>query len=317
MIMMNKKAWIPFLVFLLMGISIFLTLRPKKEKYSVEVSFEALKAIENMSDPHFVAKWMLPFSTAKKEQLQFTPQSVIFGNDTVEINRQSAVDIKYLKKKGKIYFPFLVSAEPIADKTSTTNLILAYITNRWNTLKGGSLVEKEALQSLDKLKEFFKDPVQLYGFDIKQITVTDTTFLFASRIIETRKFSEESKSLFDLLISDAKKKNVVYTGVRIFHFEENGNNTRKIFAGISINRSVKTRESELVKFKMMPYGKNLLAVDYEGPYYNVKKINEALEEYSADNDMGGMAIPFHKYLSDGYGYTDSQVVKIRVCFPVY
>ncbi len=317
MIMMNRKTWIPFLFLLLMGIAIFLALRPTKEKYNVEVSFEALNAIEHLSDPQKVAKWMYPFSTAKKDQLQFTPQSVIFGNDTVEIERQSAVDIKYLKKKGKTYFPFLVSTEPIVDKTGVTNLILAYITNRWNKLKGGSLVEKETLQSLDKLKEYFKDPVQLYGFDIKQITVTDTTFLFASRIIETRKFSEESTSLFDFLLSEAKKRNVDYTGVRIFHFEETGNNTRKIFAGISINRSIKTNENELVNFKMMPYQKNLLAVDYEGPYYNVKKINEALEEYRMDNNMGSMAIPFHKYLSDGYGFADSQVVKLRVCFPVY
>ncbi len=317
MMIMNRKAWIPFLVLLLMGISIFLALRPTKEKYTVAVSFEALNAIEHLSDPHKVAKWMYPFSTAKKEQLQFTPQSVIFGIDTVEINRQSVVDIKYLKKKGKISFPFLVSTEPLADKAGITNLILAYITNRWNKLRGGSLVEKESLQSLDKLKEYFKDPIQLYGFDIKQITVTDTTFLFASRIIETGKFSTESKSLFDFLISEAKKRNLVYTGVRIFHFEETGHNTRKIFAGISINRSIKTSENEAVNFKMMPYEKNLLTVDYEGPYFNVLKIYEALEEYIKDNKMGGMAIPFHKYLSDGYGFTDSQVVKLRVCFPVY
>jgi hypothetical protein len=317
MIMMNRKVWIPFFILLLIGISIFLALRPTKEKYNVEISFEALKAIEYMSDPHMVAKWMLPFSTAKEEQLQFTAKSVIFSNDTVEINRQSAVDIKYLKKKGKIYFPFLVSTEPLVDKPGITNLILAYITNRWNILKGGSLVEKEALQSLDKLKDYFKDPVQLYGFNIKQITVTDTTFLFASRIIETRKFSEASKSLFDFLISEAEKRNVVYTGVRIFNFEENGNNTRKIFAGISINRSIKTSESEPVNFKMMPYEKNLLAVDYEGPYYKVMKINEALEKYRTDNKMGSMAIPFHKYISDGYGFTDSQIVKLRVCYPVY
>ncbi|MGL6269171.1 MAG: hypothetical protein ACRC2O_14665 [Chitinophagaceae bacterium] len=315
--MMNRKTWIPLFILLIAGIVLFLALRPIKTKYNVEVSFEAINAIKHLSDPHMVAKWMYPFSTAKKEQLQFTPQSVIYGNDTVEIDRQSAVDIKYLKKKGNIQFPFLVSTEPLADKTGITNLILAYITNPWNKLKGGSPVEKEALQSLDKLKEYFIDPVQLYGFDIKLITVTDTTFLFASRIIERKNFAEESKSLFNFLISEAQKKNVEYTCVRIFHFEENENNTRKIFAGISINRSVKTSESEDAKFKMMPYQKNLLAVDYEGPYYNLKKINEALEEYKMDNKMGGMAIPFHKYLSDGYGFTDSQVVKLRVCYPVY
>jgi hypothetical protein len=91
----------------------------------------------------------------------------------------------------------------------------------------------------------------------------------------------------------------------------------RVYGFFTINRSIKTSESEPVNFKMMPYEKNLLAVDYEGPYYNVKKINEALEKYRMDNKMGGMAIPFHKYLTDGYGFTDSQIVKLRVCFPVY
>jgi hypothetical protein len=85
---------------------------------------------------------------------------------------------------------------------------------------------------------------------------------------------------------------------------------------VYINRSIKTKTTTC-NFKMMPYGKNLLAVEYEGPYYNVMKINEALEEYRADNKMVIMAIPFHKYLSEGYGFTDSQVVKLQVFYPVY
>jgi hypothetical protein len=46
---------------LLMGISIFLGLRPIKEKYNLEVPFEAIKAADRMSDPQKVAKWMALF----------------------------------------------------------------------------------------------------------------------------------------------------------------------------------------------------------------------------------------------------------------
>jgi hypothetical protein len=317
MIMMNRKIWIPFFVFLIAGILLFLALQPRKDYYGVEANYRALKATEHLTDPKKVAKWMLPFSTLKTTDLKFTPQSIIYGTDTLEINQQSAIDIKYLKKKGSVSLPFLITADPPVDQPSHTIFKLAFVTTRWNNIKGGSPIEKETKHSLDSLKKYFQDPIRLYGYDIKRITVTDTTFLFGSRTIASDKFSEESKALFDFLISESKKRDVVYTGVRIFNMEDDGNSTRKIFAGISINRSLKTDNDDVVNFKMMPYGKNLLAVDYEGPYYNVKKINEAIEEYRTDNKLVSMAIPFHKYLSDGYGFTDSQVVKLRVCYPVY
>jgi hypothetical protein len=317
MIMMNRKTLLPLLLLLIAGIVIFLAFQPVKGKYGVEGKYQALRAAEHLTDPKKVAKWMLPFSSAAPADLKFTPQAIIYGTDTLEIKQQSAIDIKYLKKKGSTSFPFLITAEPPVDQPGHTIFKLAYISTRWNNWKGGSEIEKETKQSLDKLKKYFEDPVQLYGYDIKRITVTDTTFLFASRTIAANKFAEESKALFDFLISESKKRDVVYTGVRIFHMEDDGNNTRKIFAGITINRSLKTRNDDPVNFKMMPYGKYLLAVDYEGPYYNLKKINEAIEQYRTDNKLVSMAIPFHKYLSEGYGFTDSQVVKLRVCYPVY
>jgi len=317
MIMMNRKTFVPLLLLLITGILIFLAFQPVKGKYGVEGKYQALKAAEHLTDPKKVAKWMMPFSNAAPGDLTFTPQSIIYGTDTLEIKQQSAIDIKYIKKNGSASLPFLISAEPPVDQPSHTIFKLVYISTWWNNWKGGSKLEKETKQSLDNLKKYFEDPVQLYGYDIKRITVTDTTFLFASRTIAANKFAEESKALFDFLISESKKRDVVYTGVRIFHMEDDGNNTRKIFAGISINRSLKTKNDDAVNFKMMPYGKNLLAVDYEGPYYNVKKINEAIEAYRTDNKLVSMAIPFHKYLSDGYGFSDSQVVKLRACYPVY
>jgi hypothetical protein len=118
-------------------------------------------------------------------------------------------------------------------------------------------------------------------------------------------------------MKDAAKKGVGYNGVRIFNFEESSRENLTIYAGIGIDRPVETGAQDSIRFKWMPYGHNLLAVDFEGPYGEVQKIKEALEQYRVDNQRVNMAIPFHKYLSDGYGYTDSQVVKLRVCLPVF
>jgi hypothetical protein len=154
--MMNRKIWIPLLVLLIAGIVLFLAFQPVKGKYGVEGNYQALKATEHLTDPKKVAKWMLPFSSAAPADLIFTPQSIIYGTDTLEIKQQSAIDVKYLKKKGSASLPFLITAEPPVDQPSHTIFKLAYIYTRWYNWKGGSELEKETKQSLDKLKNTLK-----------------------------------------------------------------------------------------------------------------------------------------------------------------
>lgn len=302
-----------FIPFLLLGLYFV----PARVTESTEGGFQALKAAEHMMDPVRVAKWMEPFASADPSDLRFTPQSVSYGPDTLVILRETAVDIKYKRSTGSKSRYFLISVEPGADKRHSSNFKLSYITSLLNKWRGGDPLEKEMRKNLQNLGRYMGDPVSIYGFDIKRITVTDTTFLFTSKVIDPKMFVIESKGIFDLLINEAKKRNVSYNGVRIFHTEQSGKDERVIYAGIGISRSVETSADDAVRCKKMPFGHNLLSVDYEGPYYNLGKIYQAMDDYRADNGMTSMAIPFHKYLTDGYGFTDSQTVKLRVCYPVY
>lgn len=307
---MKRSICIPFLLLCLAAC----TLQP--EPKHADITFKALRAADHLSDPRKVAKWMLPFSQMPTEELVFTPNSIIGGKDTLIMLQQSAVDIGYTLKSPDHTASFVITAAPMDNRPGVTRLLLSWPAKNGANTSGNRVLAKTVQASLDSLASYFSTPGKMYGFPIREIKVTDTAFLFASRTIATADFPQASAALFEMLFRQAAKYNVPYTGVRIFNMEKMGDR-RVIYAGIGIEYRVDTQPGDSAAFKWMPYEKNLLAIDMEGPYAQVDRAKEALEQFRVDKEMVSMAIPFHKYLSDGYGYTDSQQVRIRVCLPVY
>jgi hypothetical protein len=286
------------------------------EPRSAEVTFKALRAAEHLSDPRKVAKWMIPFSQHQPGELVFTPNSIVAGEDTLVVLQQTAVDVIFTRKSPGQSAAFTITAAPLENRPGITRFLLTYRGPNGAPWTGNSALAESVNASLDSLVTYFSNPLKMYGYPIREIKVTDTAFLFASRTIASADFPQESKALFDMLLRQAGNHKVPYTGVRIFNMDKMGDR-RVIYAGIGIEYRVDTQPGDSAEFKWMPYKKNLLAIDLEGPYQDVDKAKEALELYRVDKEMVSMAIPFHKYLSDWYGYTDSQQVRVRVCLPVY
>jgi hypothetical protein len=277
----------------------------------VEVEYPALKAVEHLTEPRRVALWMEPFCQTDTSLLTFLPNGFIHRGDTLTITPVGPVDISYRRSDGRSATSFSIAIEPLVDKPRTTRFHLS------RQGKGSDKFTTDVEASLRKLPEYLRNPARIYGYDIKEITVTDSVFLFSSRRIPENRFSEESKALFEKLIASADRLGAAYNGVRIFHYDDSEPGIRSIYAGIGIDRPLETGQDDEVKCKQMPFGHHLLAVDYEGPYHRMPDILQAMERYRADHGKASMAIPFHKYMQEGYGFTDSQQVRMRVCYPVY
>jgi effector-binding domain-containing protein len=314
---MFRKFW-PFLAAIILVFTVFLVLFMKTNvTYTVEVPFPMANALEQMRDTRKISQWTEPFSTDKENKLILGSQSLILGMDTLQIIHQGFGDMKFRRSNGNDSLIYLIEGDPVSDSVKKTNFTLSFTTTPWKKYTGKNPLVTEALKNMDAFRDFMKNPTKVYGYHIIDTTVTDTLFLFASRTIPTEKFAAETKSLFDMLIAEATKRNADYNGVRIFHFSQNGDATSSLFAGIGINRLINTSNSDIVSIKIMPYKKKLLIADFEGPYKNIHKVYEAIVMYMEDNKRISMANPFHKYISDGYGFSDTQVVKMRVSFPVF
>ena len=309
---------IPFLAIIGAAIIIFLLVFKKTvETYSVEVPFALIKAVDHFRDPHKMSKWMQPFASVKEDKLVINPQEIILGKDTLQILQNGFIDLRFRRSDGKDTFGYSIDADAEVNQPNITRFTLSYNTTPWKKLTEKNPLVQESFRNLDAFAAYMKDPVKVYGYNIREVLVTDTSFLFSSRTVPSSKFASESKALFDMLIAEAKKRDAGYNGVRIFNWQDVGDGTTSLFAGIGVTKRINTNDSDVITYKMMPYQKKLLVADFEGPYKDVMKVYAAMEEYKEDNKRVSMAIPFHKYLSDGYGFADTQVVKMRISFPVF
>ena len=312
---MFKRLLVFLSVIALIAVIFFVVFKKSTETYAVDVPYTVIKSAEYFRDPKKISKWMAPFSKATGVEIK--PQALILGKDSLLFLQQGFIDMKFRRSDGKDSLSYSITAESLVDQPRVTRFILSYNTTPWKKWTAKNPMVAETFQNMDNFANFMKDPIKVYGYDIKEVLVTDTSFLFSSKTVPVDDFAIDSKKLFDLLIAEAQKKDAGYNGVRIFNWQDNGDGTMTLSAGIGVTKMVITNDDDLVSYKMMPYQKKLLVADFEGPYKDVMKVYAAMEEYKEDNKKVTMAIPFHKYLTEGYGFADTQVVKMRVSFPVF
>ena len=305
---------IALVVVAIVGFAGFALTRQTEEMKTVKVNLPALKAMEYFSDSSKMNAWMVPFTV---NPVPFENNRMIHGEDTLTLTKLSLLQVDFKRSRPEGIFDFSVSVVPDKDSVHQSYFVLTYNTSRWRSMFGKNKFSLDAEASLDSLNKYLNNPEKLYGYNIHGELVEDTAFLFASKKIHRSKFAEESKALYDMLIDEAKKRDAGYNGVRIFHFTDGRDSSRTIFASIGITKRLDTKPEERVSFKMMPYQRNLLVIDFNGPYRDLPQAYTALEKYRIDNKLVSMAIPFHKYLDSGYGFPESKVVKMKVYYPVF
>jgi hypothetical protein len=292
-----------FLVYILSGNT--------EKTYAVKVDLPVLRAMEYFSDSTQLNQWMVPFDSSTS----YHQDKLVKGEDSLTLTKFSAFQMSFRRSDPRGYLNYSIDVVPQKDSAFNSFFVLKYSIPRWQNIFGNRFA-KQAEASIDSLKMFLSNPERLYGFTITGEQVTDTAFLFASRQIRKADFAEETKAIFDMLISEADNRDAGYNGVRIFHYQDT-DSIRHIYAGIGIIKKIPLKEGEKISYKLMPYQKNLLVLDYQGRYKDITRAYSALEKFRADFGFITMAIPFHKYLDPGYGFEDSAKVHVKVCYPVF
>lgn len=314
--MFKKWGVLLILLVLLTGAGFYIFFVPRTYTRQVSVPYTMLKTGEQLYNLKTVAKWYRPFAGAGASNQ--TNGSVLQSGDySLEILQPSSVSaILKTGYKGR-QKEFLFAATPDSGSMDASVLKLVYkstLFNHWMD-KGG--LEHQAKESLEELKNYMEDTRRFYGYEIEQVTVTDTLFVFQSATVPLTEKREATKKLFEQLIDYADKKKLEYTGVRIFYFTPYANDKIMLFASIGVTHAAPVLPGEPYQYKRMPFGKNLLAATYQGPYADVTKVYTALENFKLDHKLSSMAIPFQKFLSEGFDFADDQVVQMKVYYPIF
>lgn len=296
----------------------FLFFKPVTVKKVVEVPYNLWRTGEQVNNLPAICKWFTPFSA--DPGLQFTDtgkfKTVASGDYSLALENQSVFNaiLRISQKKQSALVAYSVLADSGDIKSSRVELL--YKTSLASKLFGGNKLFKLAEQNLEMLKEYMTDTKRFYGYEIQEVKVEDTSFLFSRITVPIADKRKAMVALFDKLIRFATEKAAGYNGTRIFYSMTSGNDIT-LFAGIGVTNAVNPPAGSEIDYKKMPYGKNMLVTNYQGAFGESRKAFEAMELFKTDHQLSSMAIPYQKFLSEGYDFAEDQVVQLKIFYPVF
>lgn len=272
-------------------------------------------------------KVMLPLKTDRLMELLIHPTHYHrwMNKQLLEWYKQGSLDIStkgtaaclYRITRNDRHNIFLYTAVPGKKNEAQTDLALSFKVTAWQLLTGWNEEQHAFDKSFTRLEELVKSPLLLYGYDIHPDKVVDSTFIYHAVTTSYSNRKAVMQRLFETLIAYAKERNAGYTGTRIFHFTREGSDSIRLYGSIGILRPDSIAITSPYPLKRMPYGKNLLAAPFEGPYMRVEQVYRAMERYKSDKNMVSMAIPYHKLTGPELSLGDSTVTRLEVYYPVY
>jgi hypothetical protein len=295
--MKKKMKWI--LIMLTIMVALVLLLLPSDVEVTVRVPLPLERVMAEFETMERVKKWL---NTAD-------------SGYTITIEKANPFEFIFIHEKSGKNTPLRFVVSPDTADSKITKIIYRYSDGIFMG-EDGKLKAEVAL-SVRQLSDSLSSTSYVYGYNIKETTVTDSSFLFQQKVVNRTEEQVATQQLFDELLAYAAKRGAGYNGVRIFYSQTMPDNRVALLGSIGVNIYTPTRPDENIQYKMMPYGKKLLIMDYEGPYGKTKELYSVLEEFKRNNNLVSMAIPFQKFLSEGYGFADSQVVKTRISYPVF
>jgi len=296
--MRKKLKWL--LMLLTAAVALIFLIVPTNEEVIVRIPLPLERVMKEFETPENLRKWFYPADSAGYQ---------------LSVNKANPFEFILTNTSETLTIPLRVIVSPDTTDPALTKIIYRY-QKSWLPGETGRF-KKASAEAIQKLGELLATTSYVYGYKISVATVTDSSFFFQQRIVQKVNVQPETKKLFDELIARAEKIGAGYNGVRIFYSQPLNKEEEVIYGSIGVNSGSDKDPGTNIQFKMMPYGKKLLVLDYEGPYGKTKDLYDILEEYKRNNNLVSMAIPFQKFITPGYGFADSQVVKSRISYPIF
>ncbi len=315
-----KRKIIVSLILVVVAVFIYFTAFVQHRfKKTVNIKLPIVAVTEQFNDPSNLKKWFIPFLTASMDAtdtLSETKKVLKLGKYQLEVINQSIYSCILNFSDSKQSKKFFVSALPETTIEGVTTVDFYYTNSYLKEYLFPGDLEKKAKQSFMDFQEYLQDTKRVYGYEIMPVKVTDTLFLFKRETVPLAEKKNGIKLIFESLIAYAAKHNLNYNGNRIFYSQKEENNIT-LFASIGISQDIQISENENFEIKRMPFEKNLLEATYQGPFGQVDKAFDALKKYLSDRNMSSIAIPYQKFISDGFDFTDEQIVQMKIYFPIF
>ena len=314
--MINRKS-ITLTILILLGISIaYATLFKTVHHKEVIINASVPVIHREISSLKRIAQWFLPYAEAIADSNKIIQQERLeYENNSLKITNVVGYSAQYVVTENKNSKQIVLNVMP--DTAHYSKVTVSYTATLWQQLFNSDKIIQQTEKSLESLKDYMGDAKKMYGYEVEMTSVTDTAFLFSSKIVSKKEKKVAFKNLYQSLINYAEINNFGYNGVRIFYMLPYGKDSIQLFNSIGISNTENVPYTGPFLLKRMPYMGKLLMSYYQGSFDNVITPLNALSQYETDNDMKSMAIPFIKLITEGIEFDDSQIIQAKALYPVY
>jgi effector-binding domain-containing protein len=316
--MPSKKTFLSVSVILVV-ILVSVFFYPRKEFRQIIVPLPIERTISQFTDPVRVQHWFK--AIASNDSAAITKEGngrwVINADQhalrIITANSFSAV-LELSEGQEKKRFVYTASVAP--DNVDQTRITLNYRTNLFRKLTGEPSLINAGIESIQNLEAFTNSTKRFYGYEIRHTLVTDSAYLFTTKSVAKGSIQKAAVEVFDNLIAYARKNKIQFTGTKIINIFPLPGDSIRVSGGIAVTSYYVPAASDNISYKNMPYGKKLLEAPFKGSYSELPIAYSALLKYSQDNNLTSMAIPYGKFLTDNYSYSDNDIIDLMVYYPV-
>ena len=306
------KIAIPLVLFVSIGLFYFLIPSTIKISTFKVASSHELSVIRVLNSPSLLAKSMSPYYDSSKhhitiDDIVFTPNAAL--SNIIQLN----VATNNISTKS------FITANSINKETTAINWF-AEIKTSWNPIqrvkdyKEAIRIKKTTAQLLQHLNDFVEKPENIYGLDIKEITLKDTVLIstkFVNKQLPTNNQIYKAVDELTKYLTSFKKMAQNNPMVTVL---ENPTKDYTIMVGISINGEIP--ETAIYKIKKMPTNGKMFIADVKGGPATIRNGYEALKSFLQDTKRPSPAVPFELLNTDRRQVNDTSKWETRIYYPV-
>lgn len=309
-----KYLKIAFVLLVIAAISFFYLYIPstiKVSSFKLSASHE-LSVLRLINDQGNLAKSMHAYYDSnthkiKVNDIQFTISGALSNLVQIDvasknINTKSFISVNSINKDSSAinwFFDIATSLNPI---------------KRFKDYQEAIDIKKATEQLLVSINDFVEHPVNIYGFDIKEVTLSDTVLVttkFISKQLPTNMQIYTAVEGLNKYLTGFNKKALNNPMVTVL---ENPTKDYTIMVGISIDGEI--AQTDTYRIKRMPVNGKMFVADVKGGFSSIQNGYGALKTFLLDSKRPSPAVPFELLVNDRLQVSDSSQWLTRIYYPV-
>jgi hypothetical protein len=186
--------------------------------------------------------------------------------------------------------------------------------HRWSDYQEAKKIKNATAQLLNEIKTFVEKPVNVYGFDIKEISLKDTLLIVTKFKCDKRPTNAQIYNATDELSKYLNQFNVKAINNPMVTILDNQTYDYTVMVGLSIESKIP--ETEKFTLKRMPVNGKMFVAEVTGGSSTIQNGYSALKNYLLDSKRPSPAVPFELLINDRRQITDSAKWQTRLYYPV-